>query len=88
MAPSNLLELLEEAASHPNASGVTFYAPGNVSEVSKRMNYSGLFRLAQQNALLIRQMPHTTPKTKFLLHFDSNLDGIEFLQMLTISEAY
>ena len=85
MAPSNLLELLEEAARHPNESGITFYAPGNVSEIWKRLTYNDLIQLARGNALLIRQMPHMTSKTKFLLHFDNHLDGIEFFWSIIVA---
>lgn len=84
MAPSNILELLEEAARHSNESGITFYAPGNVSEVSKRLTYSDLLQLARRNALMIGQMPCTTPKTKYLLHFDNHLDGIEFFWSIIV----
>ena len=85
MAPSNLLELLEEAARHPAESGITFYAPGNATEVSKRLTYHDLLRSARENALLIRQIPHITPKTKFLLHFDNNLDGIELFWSIIVA---
>lgn len=85
MALSNLLELLEEAARHPNESGMTFYSPGNVTEVSKRLTYNDLLRLARGNALLIRQMPHITSRTKFLLHFDNHLDGIEFFWSIVVA---
>ena len=78
MAPSNLIELLEQAARHPNHSGITFYTPGNIAGISKRLNYDDILRSAREKALLIRQIPQITSKTKFLLHFDNQLDGIEF----------
>ena len=85
MAPSNLLELLEEAARHPNESGITFYTQGNVTEVSKRLTYNDLLRVARGNALLIRQIPHITSKTRLLLHFDNHLDGIEIFWSVIVA---
>ena len=78
MTPSNLIELLEEAARHPGHGGITFYTPGNITGVSKHLTYNDLLRSAREKALLIRQIPQITSQTKFLLHFDNQFDGIEF----------
>ena len=85
MAPSNLVELLEEAASHSNQSGITFYAPGNITDVSQRLSYDDLLRSAREKALLIRQIPQITPKTKFLLHLDNQFDGLQFFWAIVVA---
>ena len=85
MAPANLIELLEEAARHPDNGGITFYTPGNIAEVSKRLSYADLLRSAREKALLIRQIPQVTSKTRFLLHMDNQLDAIEFFWSIILA---
>ena len=85
MGSSNLIELLENAARHSGHSGITFYTPGNIAEFSKRLSYDDLLRSAQEKALMIRQIPQISSKTRFLLHFDNQLDGIEFFWSIILA---
>ena len=85
MTFSNLFGLLEEAARHQAHGGITFYTPGNIVEVAKRLTYKDLLQSAREKALLIRQIPRITSKTIFLLHLDNQFDGIEFFWSIVMA---
>ena len=78
MGPDNLSQLLEQAAFHPARSGINFINIGNSTESSQRLSYARLYEIAEGNAVLFRQIPNITQDTIFLLHFDNQLDGIQY----------
>lgn len=79
MGPTNLLELLERAATRSKGTGITTYSPGNVKEPANHLSYNDLFQLALANAPMLHHIPDITENTIFLLHFDNHLDGFEWL---------
>ncbi|CAF9931558.1 MAG: hypothetical protein ALECFALPRED_005036 [Alectoria fallacina] len=79
MGPTNLLELLERAATRSKGTGITTYSPGNVKEPANRLSYNDLLQLALANAPVLHHIPDITEDTIFLLHFDNHLDGFEWL---------
>lgn len=85
MSPTNLLELLERAASNPKGTSVAVYMPGAVKEPPKRLSYNDLFQLALANAPTLHHIPDVTEDTVFLLHFDRHLDSIEWLWSVIVA---
>ena len=79
MSPQNLLQLLERAANESPEHGLSFYAPGKVDAVGKRLTYDGLFELAKKNSQAVRQMKGIAPGSVVLLHFNNHSDNIEWL---------
>ena len=86
MASFHILELLEQAASHPAKSGINFYTREELARPPTRLTYTELLHLAQQNALKIKRIP-SSPDTKILLHFDNHLDNVEYFWS-TVAAGY
>ena len=78
MGVESLSQLLEQAAHHPARSGIIFHNAGNDTESSTRLSYNELYGIAQANAVLFRQIRDVSQDTIFLLHFDNQLDGIQY----------
>ena len=79
MAPVHLLELLEQAASREEQTGIQAYSLGCLDRPPKRLTYRELLRLARDNAPKIRSLSAAAPRKICLLHFDDHLDNVEFL---------
>ncbi|KAI4191316.1 MAG: hypothetical protein LQ348_003537 [Seirophora lacunosa] len=75
--PTNLSQLLEQAASDLAGHGVSVYLPGNM-QTGKRVTYSGLLDLAKANASLLPHVDSSKGDRVVLLHFDNHFDNIEW----------
>ena len=82
--PINLYQLLEQAASDPADSGLSFCAHGNFGSIEKRITYRSLRSIAHKNAALLPCMK-SEDSPVVLLHFDNHQDGIEWFWSVIVA---
>ena len=83
--PTNLYQLLENAASDPSATGLTIYTPGNTAHPGRRITYSSLLDIAKSNARLLNQDNRLKPSSPVLLHFPSHTDNFEWFWSVVVA---
>ncbi|KAL8731399.1 MAG: hypothetical protein Q9181_004327 [Wetmoreana brouardii] len=82
--PTNLYQLLEQAAADLGGHGVAAYLPGNLQS-GKRVTYAGLLELARANASLLPPVDPNKDDQVVLLHFDNHFDNIEWFWSVLIA---
>ncbi|KAI4123069.1 MAG: hypothetical protein LQ338_005465 [Usnochroma carphineum] len=82
--PTNLYQLLEQAATDPAGHGISVYLPGNLRS-GKRVTYAGLLELARANASLLPPVDPNRDDQVVLLHFDNHFDNIEWFWSVLIA---
>ena len=83
--PTNLYQLLENAASDPSTTGLTIYTPGNTSHLGRRITYSSLLDSAKSNARLLNQDNQLKPSSPVLLHFAQHWDNFEWFWAVVVA---
>ncbi|KAL4897554.1 hypothetical protein BDV59DRAFT_190525 [Aspergillus ambiguus] len=81
MEPSNILQVLEEAAGRVPNKAMMIYDPGNV-ETSRRLTYGELRDLALANSAAFRGLSGFERGSIVLLHLDNHTDNIVWLWSL------
>lgn len=83
-SPTNLYQLLEQAAADPAGHGISVYPPGN-TRTGKRVTYAGLLELAKANTSLLPPVDPCQKDQVVLLHFDNHFDNIEWFWSVLVA---
>ncbi|KAH6665826.1 hypothetical protein B0J14DRAFT_643610 [Halenospora varia] len=79
--PRNIIDILRTAAK--SKSGITVYPPGGHKE-SYKIGYNDLLSQSQERSKLLSEIPGVSNDTIFLLHFDEQIDNIQWFWAVTI----
>ena len=78
MGPTNLYQLLEQAALDDSGNGLTIYQPGDINHIGQRLTYKGLLQAARANSRLLPQVRGIASDSVVLLHFNNHSDNLEW----------